>query len=89
MIKKEYKGYKITIEKQKPSVTKPETEEDWDKHYEMHGGETKGTHKYKVEDIEGIIINEDNIEMWDSEACLDNAIADIEAEIKAKEDNHD
>jgi hypothetical protein len=50
----------------------------------MHGGETKGTHKYKVEDIEGIIINEDDIEMWDTEACLDNAMADIEAEIKQK-----
>jgi hypothetical protein len=44
---KDYKGYKITIEKQKPSVTKPETEEEWDKHFETHGGETKGTHKYK------------------------------------------
>jgi hypothetical protein len=77
-------GYKITIEKQKPSVKKPETEEEWDKHFETHGGETKGTHKYKVEDKEGIIINEDDIEMWDSQACLDNAMADIEAEIKAK-----
>jgi hypothetical protein len=28
-------------------------------------------------------------EMWDTQACLDNAMADIEAEIKAKEDNHD
>jgi hypothetical protein len=28
-------------------------------------------------------------EMWDTQACLDNAIADIEAEIKTKEDNHD
>jgi hypothetical protein len=86
---KDYKGYKITIEKQKPSVTKPETEEEWDKHFETHGGETKGTHKYKVEDKEGIIINEDDIEMWDTQACLDNAMADIEAEIKTKEDNHD
>jgi hypothetical protein len=49
---KDYKGYKITIEKQKPSVTKPETEEEWDKHFETHGGETKGTHKYKVIDKE-------------------------------------
>jgi hypothetical protein len=81
---KDYKGYKITIEKQKPSVTKPETEEEWDKHFETHGGETKGTHKYKVEDKEGIIINEDDIEMWDTQACLDNAMADIEAEIKTK-----
>jgi hypothetical protein len=48
MIKKEYKDYTIIIEKQKPSVTKPETEEEWDKHFETHGGETKGTHKYKV-----------------------------------------
>jgi hypothetical protein len=46
---KDYKGYKITIEKQKPSVTKPETEEEWDKHFETHGGETKGTHRYKVD----------------------------------------
>jgi hypothetical protein len=23
-------------------------------------------------------------EMWDSQACLDNAMADVEAEIKAK-----
>jgi hypothetical protein len=81
---KDYKGYKITIEKQKPSVTKPETEEEWDKHFETHGGETKGTHKYKVEDKEGIIINEDDTEMWDTQACLDNAMADIEAEIKTK-----
>jgi ATP-dependent protease HslVU (ClpYQ) ATPase subunit len=75
MIKKKYKDYTITIEKQKPSVKKPETEEEWDKHFETHGGETKGTHKYKVEDSEGIIINEDNTEMWDTEACLDNAMS--------------
>ena len=43
MIKKEYKDYTIIIEEQKPSVPKPETEEQWDKHFETHGGETKGT----------------------------------------------
>jgi hypothetical protein len=54
MIKKEYKDYTIIIEEQKPSVTKPETEEDWDKHFETHGGETKGTHRYKVIDKEEV-----------------------------------
>jgi hypothetical protein len=44
----------------------------------------KGTHRYKVIDKEEIIINEDDTEMWDTQACLDNAMADIEAEIKQK-----
>jgi hypothetical protein len=78
MIKKEYKDYTIIIEEQKPSVPKPETEEQWDKHFETHGGETKGTHRYKVLDKEEVIINEDDTEMWDTQACLDNAMADIE-----------
>jgi hypothetical protein len=38
---KDYKGYKITIEKQKPSVTKPETEEEWDKHLKRMGAKLK------------------------------------------------
>jgi hypothetical protein len=84
LIKKEYKDYTIIIEEQKPSVPKPQTEEQWDKHFETHGGETKGTHRYKVIDKEEVIINEDDTEMWDTQACLDNAMADIEAEIKQK-----
>jgi hypothetical protein len=84
LIKKEYKDYTIIIEEQKPSVTKPQTEEEWDKHFETYGGETKGTHRYKVIDKEEVIINEDDTEMWDTQACLDNAMADIEAEIKQK-----
>ena len=82
LFKKEYKDYTIIIEEQKPSVPKPETEEQWDNHFETHGGETKGTHRYKVLDKEEVIINEDDTEMWDTQACLDNAMADIEAEIK-------
>ena len=85
MIKKEYKDYTIIIEKQKPSVPKPQNEEQWDKHFETHGGETKGTHRYKVIDKEEVIINEDDTEMWDTQACMDNAMADIEAEEEQKE----
>ena len=85
LIKKDYKDYTIIIEEQEPSVTKPETEEEWDKHFETHGGETKGTHRYKVLDKEEVIINEDDTDMWDTQACMDNAMADIEAEEEQKE----
>jgi len=85
LIKKEYKDYTIIIEEQEPSVPKPETEEEWDKHFETHGGETKGTHRYKVLDKEEVIINEDDTDMWDTQACMDNAMADIEAEEEQKE----
>ena len=76
-----YKGYKIRIKEQEPSVTKPETEEEWDKLLES-ADDLKGTHSYKVEDADGRVIWEDDKNMWDKGACYDNGIQDIESHLK-------
>ena len=85
MIRKDYKDYKITVEEQEPSVPEPQTEKEWDDLFEKENWyEIKGTHKYTIHDKDGELIDEDDQNMWDAEACIDNAINEIEHDIKDK-----
>jgi len=77
-----YKGYKIRIKEQEPSVKEPETEEEWDKLLENDTGDIRGTYKYRVENPNGEVIWEDHINMWCESACYDNGIDDIENDLK-------
>jgi len=77
-----YKDYKITVEAQEPSVKKPETEKEWDDLFELKAGEVKGTHKYTIHNKDGELLEEDDQNMWDAQACLDNAIHEIDLKIR-------
>ena len=77
-----YKDYTITIETQKSSVPTPRTDKEWDEIFDRHAGEIKGTHKWKIHDKDGKFIDQDDLNMWDTQACLDNAINEIEHYIK-------
>jgi len=77
-----YKDYTIIIETQKSSVPTPKTDEEWDRLFEKEPDDVKGTHKYKINDKDGNLVDEDDSNMWDTQACLDNAMNEIEHYIK-------
>lgn len=80
-----YKDYMITVETQEPSVPEPQTEKEWDDLFEKENWyEVKGTHKYTIYDKNGELIDEDDQNMWDTQACLDNAMNEIEHDINSK-----
>ena len=73
-----YKDYTITIEAQKPSVPTPQTDKEWDEIFDKHAGEIKGTHKWTIHDKDGKLLDQDDQNMWDTQACLDNEMNEIE-----------
>ena len=77
-----YKDYTITIETQKSSVPTPQTDKEWDEIFDKYAGEIKGTHKWTIHDKDGKLIDYDDQNMWDTQACLDNAMNEIENYIK-------
>ena len=60
----------------------PETEKEWDDLFELKAGEVKGTHKYTIHNKDGELLEEDDQNMWDAQACLDNAIHEIDLKIR-------
>ena len=81
--KETYKGYQIIIKKQKPNVKIPITDEDFEKHFNKNDpNETHGTHWYEILDKKGNRLIMDDKDMWDYDACLENATQDIDATLE-------
>ena len=73
MITYHYKNYKIEIWKQKPNK---------EMNFENNDpNDTYGTHGYRVFNPKGKNIFEDNKDMWDEDACYQNACQDVDADL--------
>jgi hypothetical protein len=70
-----YKNHEIQVFLQEPSITPPETDEEWERASEP---DVLGTHGYRVLDSAGKTVFFDDAAMWDEGACLDNARADVD-----------
>ena len=75
-----YKNHRIEVYEQKPNVKIPITDEDFEKHFNRSDlNEVLGTHAYSVFDKDNKIIWSDYCDMWDTEACIDNACQDVDS----------
>jgi hypothetical protein len=72
-----YEGYTIEVYEQEPNIEYPLNVE-----WEDLDPEHLGTHAYKVFDKKNELIYEDKTSMWDTQACLENARADVDVDIK-------
>jgi len=72
-----YEEYTIEVYEQEPNIEYPLNVE-----CEDLDPEHLGTHAYKIFDKKNELIYEDKTSMWDTQACLENARADVDVDIK-------
>jgi len=73
------KGYKIKIWEQEPNVSYEEAFKNDGKLDNI-----RGTHAYEVFNPRGENIHKDTWDMWDEDACYQNACQDIDADLGGK-----
>jgi hypothetical protein len=75
-----YKNYKIKIWKQTPGM-------DYEKRNFDEEFQGCGTHGYQVFNPKGESIHLDYIDMWDEDACYENACQDVDADLEVNNES--
>ena len=73
------KGYVIKIWEQEPNVSYEEAFENDGSLHNIHG-----SHAYEVFNPKGESIYKDDWDMWDEDACYQNACQDVDADLGEK-----
>ena len=71
------KGYVIKIWEQEPNVSYEEAFKNDGSLHNIHG-----THAYEVFNPRGESIHKDEEDMWDEDACYQNACQDVDADLE-------
>ena len=71
------KGYTIKIWEQEPNVS---YEEAFENDGSLHN--IRGSHAYEVFNPRGESIHKDTWDMWDEDACYQNACQDVDADLE-------
>jgi len=74
-----YKNYEIKIWEQKPNVS---YEFAFSSENPPNVDNIKGSHGYEVFNPKGKSIYKDTWDMWDEQACIDNACQEIDADLE-------
>ena len=78
-----YKNYEIKIWEQEPNVS---YEYAFSSDNPPNVDNIKGSHGYEVFNLKGKSIYKDTWDMWDEQACIDNAYQEIDADLEVNDD---